>query len=1270
MPVTAAATDQTETAESTAGEVKEIDLSNGRVEITDTGYVQYKGLTGEKTVSEEYTGAYRLTGSLDLQNTGTYKKTAVIISSAAGKTFDVTLENLSVTLTHSCGSSDQIFKGLLQVESGDLNLNAEGENDLTVKMTGSKQPSNPSIANGAPVIRVMNGDLTLGGSGTLTLNNQDESEKREFSGGIQVHAGSLRVDMKGILNIHLKNPVASHITCGELDYSNKNLPGMNEDDADQGNFEIANGTVSLGGISSSGALEPGTGIKAGRKLEITGGKVDVTAEKAALSAAAPRNGNFGSLIVAGAGTSVSVRNSVDKDYYRSVAVKENLVIEKGADLTINAEGAAKGVVVGETQASEPFAEIADCNLTINTTSDCMELFCSLTIDDGAQLNLQSEKANGIHNWIDSNRQNAYPVYIGDSNIVIDAKKAGIFYQVSNEGSKLEFGKEADLTIEKDSGVSVSGIQSTAEIIIGGNSRIDIEGMFSKGGIFSDKGISAEGDAFVKVMNRSLSADAIESKEKLTIDCKELIASGNKLLKRNGVSGDSVEINDMDYVPLEEDIYYSDELGERNHMFDAENKDTTAEMAGTRSSPYLHVKESALSIRPADITVYTGGDSYEGVVDGAGNISTGDRGLPEPGYLFTIPETVNNALGGKAEAEDLSSYLTFSYDDGNGITREWKVEKYSDSVSTTDLGDGIDRYVYRLLPDTESGIPVRLQFQNGDETVISDDFTFSAENLNETYTMSLYTGGLDPSKITAEFQNVPVEGGGENSFRYPVKIESGTLTVRGVTGTESETITIASDEAEIRGDTVAAVAPDDIRYYVNDSQVEITEKENVRLLTDRLLDTEVLKDYIDTMEAIPDGEYLFDMRYLDLVDSSNGNAVVTMGNEQKMTLYWPVPEDADTGDPFYIVHFNALDRSYGSVDDVGEILKNNPPELYRAADEENPLNLVTIGGKQYIKFAAGSFSPFVLLYEKKTSGGGGGDIYYTLTYDSNGGTEYASERYPSNTLVQLDKNPVREGYTFTGWYADRELTQSVGEIRMNSSKTVYAGWEATGIPDWLNGRDHFAYMIGYEDGRVKPVSNISRAEVATIFFRLLSPEIREKNLTVSNVFTDVNEEMWCNTAISTMAKLGVVKGRTEETFAPNAFITRAEFAAVCARFDTYKTEGDSDFTDISGHWAEAEIERAATLGWICGYEDGTFRPENPITRAEAMAMINRVLCRLPESESDLLESMHIWPDNEIGAWYYLTVQEATNSHDFERKEDGVHERWTALKEDPDWTRYEN
>lgn len=308
---------------------------------------------------------------------------------------------------------------------------------------------------------------------------------------------------------------------------------------------------------------------------------------------------------------------------------------------------------------------------------------------------------------------------------------------------------------------------------------------------------------------------------------------------------------------------------------------------------------------------------------------------------------------------------------------------------------------------------------------------------------------------------------------------------------------------------------------------------------------------------------------------------------------------------------------------------------------------------------------------KKSGDRGDDeisVRYTLTYDSNGGIEYKDEQYQRNTTVDLDKVPTREGYTFTGWYADEELTERITEIRMTSDKTVYAGWEPTGIPDWLNGADHFAYVIGYTDGTVRPLNNISRAEVASIFFRLLNEDTREENLTADNTFTDVHGGMWCNTAISTMAKLGIVKGRSQEHFDPNAPITRAEFAAICARFDTSKRNGDSDFADIAGHWAEAEIGRAATLGWIMGYTDGTFRPENNITRAEAMTMINRVLNRLPQSEDDLLDGMNIWPDNQLGAWYYLAVQEATNSHDFNRKGD-VHEQWSKLTADPDWTKYE-
>ena len=293
--------------------------------------------------------------------------------------------------------------------------------------------------------------------------------------------------------------------------------------------------------------------------------------------------------------------------------------------------------------------------------------------------------------------------------------------------------------------------------------------------------------------------------------------------------------------------------------------------------------------------------------------------------------------------------------------------------------------------------------------------------------------------------------------------------------------------------------------------------------------------------------------------------------------------------------------------------------------------------------------------------------YTLHYESNGGTAYKDERYSSGTKVTLDKTPTRESYTFTGWYADKELTQKISSIKMTSEKTVYAGWKASTVPDMLNGDDHYAYVVGYSDGTVRPNANISRAEVATIFFRLLKKEVRDGNLTTENIFADVTNGQWHNKAISTMAKLGIVKGRRADSFDPDASITRAEFAAICARFNTKPVENSGSFSDISGHWAENEIERAAAFGWISGYPDGTFRPDARITRAEAMTMINRVLCRMPQSESDLLDSMVTWPDNKPSDWHYLAVQEATNSHDFDRKGE-VGESWTKLTSVPDWKRY--
>ena len=218
-------------------------------------------------------------------------------------------------------------------------------------------------------------------------------------------------------------------------------------------------------------------------------------------------------------------------------------------------------------------------------------------------------------------------------------------------------------------------------------------------------------------------------------------------------------------------------------------------------------------------------------------------------------------------------------------------------------------------------------------------------------------------------------------------------------------------------------------------------------------------------------------------------------------------------------------------------------------------------------------------------------------------------------------------------------------------------------------DHYAYIVGGPDGTVRPNDNMTRAGVATIFFRLLKDSVRDANLLTGCTYTDVPDGHWANTAISTMTGLDIVRGYDAAAFGPGDPITRAQFAAICARFDTGKSNGSRTFSDIEGHWAKAYIERAAELGWISGFQDGPFRPDAYITRAQAVTMINRMLNRLPEDPSDLLPGMNVWPDCRPGDWFYLAIQEATNSHDYRHKA-GSYETWTGLNADPDWTRYEN
>lgn len=279
----------------------------------------------------------------------------------------------------------------------------------------------------------------------------------------------------------------------------------------------------------------------------------------------------------------------------------------------------------------------------------------------------------------------------------------------------------------------------------------------------------------------------------------------------------------------------------------------------------------------------------------------------------------------------------------------------------------------------------------------------------------------------------------------------------------------------------------------------------------------------------------------------------------------------------------------------------------------------------------------------------GTYYMGLTKDD---FTVSSEIYKEFEII------VNDGYL--------EITRSGGHHPRPKPTVEIEDDDALG----LNTTDHFAYIVGYGNGEVRPQNNITRAEVATIFFRLLTDDVRDENLTKTNRYSDVTRADWYNTAVSTLSSMGIITGYPDGTFRPNAAITRAEFAAIAARFDSNGDKTTAKFSDIATHWAKDEISIAYNNGWINGYPDGTFGPQRDITRAETMTLVNRVLNRLPETEEDLLPNMVTWTDNaNPNAWYYLAVQEATNSHYYKFKTNSKYEKWTELRETRDWTQLE-
>ena len=255
-------------------------------------------------------------------------------------------------------------------------------------------------------------------------------------------------------------------------------------------------------------------------------------------------------------------------------------------------------------------------------------------------------------------------------------------------------------------------------------------------------------------------------------------------------------------------------------------------------------------------------------------------------------------------------------------------------------------------------------------------------------------------------------------------------------------------------------------------------------------------------------------------------------------------------------------------------------------------------------------------------------------------------------------------------SDAVIKNAKGEDVTANYKITYVDGVLKAI-EVLNKEIHFNYVIGYTDGTIRPNNDISRAEVATIFFRLLTDEARTQYDKTTSSFSDIKDGAWCCRAVSTLTNMGIIKGYTDGSFQPNKSITRAELATIIARFAKLDVNTKT-FSDINGHWAQKSIELAAGNGWINGYTDGTFRPNKSIIRAETFAMINRVLDRQTESVSDLLPTseMNMWSDNlNENAWYYKDVQEATNYHKCDRVGDSVYEKWTEKVPDIDWASYQ-
>lgn len=784
-----------------------------------------------------------------------------------------------------------------------------------------------------------------------------------------------------------------------------------------------------------------------------------------------------------------------------------------------------------------------------------------------------------------------------------------------------------------------------------------------------------------------------------------------------ISKNNLEVN-VDYT-----FSYSNNNGEGEGKITITGK---GNYAGTKVVTFKIISwsESQVVVTPAPITIYMGGaDGYEHVIvdEDTGEIKASSS-LPEPGFLFDLPDMLEEALEANGDSlTDIKFYELAS-------NKEWTVEPYAEGSST----------VYRLVPGAEQE-PVRVQFINAQGQIVTEDQFDVGRNVNQELTMTLYKGKV--GVINAIYDGV----------KYPIQLGESTLTVRGVTDEAQYATVTDGTTAPIEGKP-AVTAESGTSYTINGSNVPVEDASGVALLFDSIIDasgedrTGLLENKAeDTMgtlnkEPASGNRFAYSFQYLDLVDTNNGNAWVKASKD--VTIYWPYPAGTNKETVFTLLHFEGLHREMDTTEIGDQIAKCKVSEVTIANKTDTHIVL---------KVGSAGFSPFALVWEEKiptytitaTSNGNGsitpagvttvqegGSQSYTIKADNgyhisdvkvNGVSVGAVESYPftnvqSNQTIAVtfsrnnsgggggggggttryiieaeagwggDISPdgrvsvssgsdktfritADEGYEIADVIVDGESVGAVSSytfenVRKNHTISVtftedepVADPDDTGVSGWLNTSDHIQYLSGYGGGKFGPTDNMTRAQAAQMFYNLLLDQ--DVPITVS--FTDVAADAWYAKAVNTLASLGIVDGIGGNHYAPERAITRAEFTVIAMRFAHLDTSGENIFSDVTADaWYYDYVVGSIQYGWINGYEDGTFRPNNTITRSEVTAIVNRMLGRSADKafvdlHADALTQFSDVPDSY---WAYYEIMEAANAHDY-TKDNGV-EDWTRLQ----------